>query len=173
VADNFNVALEYNGLAVTLKNLRRVDPELRKEVVREMKKAAKPMQATARALFPTAEPLRNWGNWRGGYDVSRVRSGVKVSFKGTRARDRDVIPLLTLRQVNPAGAIYDMAGRAGGKGRRSEGGERGRQMIGKLNMQGFSSRAMWPAAEKHLPKVQADVAKAIEAMTETINRELR
>jgi len=32
---------------------------------------------------------------------------------------------------------------------------------------------MWPAAEKHLPKVQADVAKAIEAMTETINRELR
>ena len=102
MADNLNVALEYNGLAVTLKNLRRVDPELRKEVVREMKKAAKPMQATARALFPAAEPLRNWGNWRGGYDVSRVRSGVKVSFKGTRARDRDVIPLLRcVRSTRP------------------------------------------------------------------------
>lgn len=173
MAENISVAVEYNGLAATFKALRHVDPELRKQTMREMKKAAVPMVATARSLFPTASPLRNWGNWRGGYDVSRVRSGVKVSFKGTRARDRDVIPLLTMRQVNPAGVIYDMAGRAGGKGRRSEGAERGRQMIGKLNRSAFPSRAMWPAAEKHLPRVQADVVKAIEAMTDQINKELR
>lgn len=173
MAENISVAVEYNGLAATFKTLRHVDPELRKATMREMKKAAVPMVATARSLFPAAEPLRKWGNWRGGYDVSRVRSGVKVSFKGTRAKDRDVIPLLTMRQVNPAGVIYDMAGRAGGNGRRSEGAERGRQMIGKLNLQAFPSRAMWPAAERHLPRVQADVVKAIEAMTDTINRELR
>lgn len=174
MAENISVALEYNGLAATLKTLRHVDPELRKQTMREMKTAAKPMQATARALFPAAEPLNNWGNWRGGYDISRVRSGVKVSFKGTRARNRDVIPLLTLRQVNAAGVIFDMAGRKKGKGRGSENKKRGREMIDKLNRSGAdASRAMWPAAEKHLPGVRRDLERAVESMTATINRELR
>jgi len=174
VAENISVAVEYNGLAATLKTLRHVDPELRKATMREMKTAAKPMQATARALFPSEAPLDKWGSWAGGYDIGRVRAGVKVTFKGTRVKDTDTIPLLTLRQVSRAGAIVDMAGRANGKGRRSEGKARGMAMIDKLNRSlGKSSRAMWPAAERHLPRVQADVVKAIEAMTDTINRELR
>lgn len=174
MAENLDVALEYNGLAATLKSLRRVDPELRRQTVREMKAAAKPMQSTARALFPQTAPLSGWGNWRGGYDVGRVRTGVKVTFKGTQVKSKDVIPLLTLRQVTAAGVIYDMSGRAKGKGRGSENKKRGRIMIEKLNDDfGKASRAMWPAAEKHLPGVRRAVQQATDKMSDTINRELR
>ena len=53
---------EVNGLADTLRTLRRVDPELRKTTIRRMKLAAKPMQAEAKKLFPDVSPLSGWGN---------------------------------------------------------------------------------------------------------------
>ena len=83
--------VEVNGLADTLRTLRRVDPELRKTTIRRMKLAAKPMQAEAKKLFPDASPLSGWGNWRGGYDGRTVKRNVKVSFKGSKARNLSLI----------------------------------------------------------------------------------
>lgn len=160
--------VEVNGLADTLRTLRRVDPELRKTTIKRMKLAAKPMQAEAKKLFPSASPLSGWGNWRGGYDGANVKRNVKVSFKGSKARNSDVIPLLTLRQTSAAGVIFDIAGR------KSQGNSpSGRAMIARLDRFAPASRVMWPTAERHMPEVVQGVRSAIDDMSAIINQELR
>jgi hypothetical protein len=160
-----------------LLTLGKVDKELKKELVRSMKKAANPLVAEARSLVPSSSPLTNWGNWKGGYDPARVRSGIKVSQRNTGQRLRggrqeETIRLLAMVSTSAAGAIYDMAGRADGHGRRSEGLARGAAMIRKLNESGTASRTMWPAAERRLGEVQDAVRVAIADMESTLQKEL-
>ena len=168
MAQDIEARLEVNGLADTLKVLRRIDPELRKTTVRRMKLAAKPMQAEAKKLFPDASPLSGWGNWRGGYDGRTVKRNVKVAFKGSKARNSDTIPLLTLRQTSAAGVIFDIAGR-----KSSGNSPSGRAMIARLDRFAPASRVMWPTAERHMPEVVQGVRSAIDDMSEIINQELR
>jgi hypothetical protein len=172
------VAAEAEGVADAIRTLGRVDKELKKELVNSMKKAADPLVNEARSLVPTAKPLTNWYGWKGGYTPAKVKRGIKVSQRNTAQRTRsgqqqEKIKLLSLVQTNAAGAIYDIAGRANGAGRNSEGAPRGRAMIEKLNEQGTASRTLWPAAEKRLGDVQDAVIAAIADVENTINREMR
>lgn len=173
----FRVAAEAQGLASAIRTLGKVDPELKKELVKSMKSAADPLVAEARSLVPSSKPLTNWYGWKGGFDSGKVRRGIKVSQrntaqKGKSGKKEERIRLLSLVSTSAAGAIYDMAGKADGHGKGSEGAERGRAMIAKLDENGKASRTLWPAAEKKLPEVQDAVREAIAAMEETLNKEL-
>ncbi len=174
----FRVAAEAEGLADAIRTLGKVDRELKKELVRSMKKAADPLVAEARSLIPSAKPLTNWYGWKGGWDTSKVKRGIKVSQRNTAQRSREgqqqeTIRLLSLTQTNAAGAIFDMAGKAGGHGRGSEGAARGEAMIRKLDETRTASRSLWPAAERRLGEVQDAVRDAIDDMERTLNEELR
>ncbi len=174
----FRVAAEAEGLADAIRTLGKVDRELKKELVRSMKKAADPLVAEARSLIPSAKPLTNWYGWKGGLDTSKVKRGIKVSQRNTAQRTREgqqqeTIRLLALTQTNAAGAIYDMAGKADGHGRGSEGAARGEAMIRKLDETRTASRSLWPAAERRLGEVQDAVRDAINDMERTLNEELR
>ena len=170
---DIDLRIEVNGLAEALRTLQKIDPELRKEVVRGMKRAASPIENAARSVIPAAKPLTNWYNWRGGWDQAQVRKGVKVAFRGGRVRgeERDVFPLLTLRQTNAAGAIYDIAGRSF-PGRGSEGAARGRAMVDKLGQDGRPSRYMWPAVERNMTTVTGELESVIETVSNRITAEL-
>lgn len=180
----FRVAAEAEGLAGAIRTLGKVDGELKKQLVKEMKQAGEPLVATARALVPAASPLTNWYNWTtpkgreiGPFIPSKAKRGIKISQRNTAQRGSDgrreqTIRLLALVQTNAAGAIYDMAGRANGSGRDSEGEQRGREMIKKLNSFAESSRTLWPAAEKELSNVQQAVKDAIQALEDELNAEL-
>jgi hypothetical protein len=165
--------IEVTGLAEALKTLQKVDPELRKEVIKGMKVATSPLEAAARSLVPEARPLTNWYGWKGGYQASAVRKGIKVAFRGgkVRGQDRDVFPLLTLRQTNAAGAIFDIAGRSF-PGRGAEGGARGAAMVAKLNETANPSRSMWPAVERNMPVVMQALEGVIDTVSGRINKEL-
>ena len=180
----FRVAAEAEGLADAIRTLGKVDRELKKELVRSMKKAADPLVAEARSLVPEDSGL-NWGNWTtdapelgkagtgrviGTYDAKKIRRGIKVTYKGPSKRDRqkEIFPLLTLQNTDAGGAIFDIAGKANGAGRNSENRARGRAMIQKLRENGRASRVVWRAAERHLPTVQRGVADAIKDMEQAI-----
>lgn len=167
-----------------MKTLGKIDPALRRATVAKMKLAAKPMVAEAKSLVPEDSGL-NWYNWRteqkevgkpgtgrvvGPYDAKKIRKGIKVTYKGPSKRDRqkEIFPLLKLQNTDAGGAIFDIAGKANGSGRNSEGKARGRAMIDKLRKQQRASRIVWRAAEKHLPTVQRGVADAIKDMEEAI-----
>jgi len=165
-------SIEVNGVADAIKVLNSVNPELKKQVVKNMKAAAQPVEESARRLVPAVRPLSGWVGWKGGFDPKAVRRGIKVAFRAGKvrgARDPNNIPLLTLRQKNAAGAIYDMAGR------RSNGKtDAGRQFISVLNQRGGpASRTMWPGAEDAMPVVVRQVEAAIDDMMVVLNKELR
>lgn len=165
-------SLEVNGVADAIKVLNTANPELKKQTVKNLKAAARPVEESARRLVPEVRPLSGWVGWKGGFDPKAVRRGIKVAFRGSKvrgARNPDLIPLLTLRQKNPAGAIYDMAGR------RSSGSDAaGRQFIAMLNQRGGpASRTMWPGAEAAMPVVIRQVEEAISDMTAVLNKELK
>jgi len=171
------VAAEADGVADAIRTLGKIDKELKKDLVKSMKKAADPLVNEARSLVPTAKPLTNWYGWKGGYTPAKVKRGISVSQRNTAQRTRsgqqqETIKLLALKQTNAAGAIYDIAGRANGAGRNSEGAPRGRAMIEKLNEQGTASRTLWPAAEKRLGEVQDAVKDAIKDMENYIEKGL-
>lgn len=182
--DSFRVAAEAQGLAAAIKTLGKVDKELKKELVTSMKKAADPLVNEARSLVPAASPLSNWGNWVtpngreiGRFDPAKVRRGIKVSQRntaqrGTGGKREETIRLLALISSSAPGAIFDMAGRADGNGRGSEGAARGQAMIAKLNQSGRASRTLWPAAERRLGEVQDAVRDAIADMEDTLQKEL-
>lgn len=172
------IAAEADGVAEAIRTLGKVDKELKKQLVRNMKKAADPLVNEARSLVPTAKPLTNWYGWKDGWNPAKVKRGIKVSQRNTAQRTRsgqqeETIRLLALTQTNAAGQIYDMAGRANGFGKRSEGAARGQAMIAKLNESATSSRTLWPAAEKRLKDVQGAVRDAISDMERHIEQELR
>jgi hypothetical protein len=165
--------IEVTGLAEALKTLQKIDPDLRKEVIKGMKVAAAPLEAAARSLVPDARPLTNWYGWKGGWNPTTVRKGIKVAFRGGRVKgqDRDVFPLLTLRQTNAAGVIFDIAGRSF-PGRGAEGGPRGAAMVAKLNETNNPSRSMWPAVERNMPAVTQALTGVVDTVSGRISKEL-
>jgi len=159
--------LQVTGVAEALKALQKADPELRKAVIKDMKSAAAPLEVAARALVP-ARPLTNWYGWRGGFDQSKAQKGIKVAFRGGKVKGKsgDHFPLLSLRQTNPSGAIFEMAGR------KSSGVGSGVPMIEKLNTFGEASRTLWPTVERNFGAVEAGLNAAIDTMSDTIQKEI-
>ena len=170
MSDSVSATLQVEGVAEVLRALGKVNPELKKATIKRMKQAGDPMVNEARSLFPAATPLSNWGNWRGGYDGTAVNRGVKVAYRGSKVRgsESNTIPLLTLRQTNAAGAIYDIAGRSSNGNTPS-----GRAFIAQLRTNGVASRAMWPAAERNMDKVTGAVEDAINDMSREIESMVR
>lgn len=165
-----------DGLANVIVRLNKLDPGLRKEIQKQIKDTANPLISTARSLLPAASPLDNWGSWprgTGGYQKNAASRGIKVSYKGSS--NSSVIPLLTFTQTNAAGAIVDMAGRRFPNGNKTEGGERGRQMVAKLSRSmgnREASRTMYPAVFANLPKVFKELEQAIEEVEEQFRKQV-
>jgi hypothetical protein len=166
--------IEVVGVAEALKTLAKVDPELRKAVIKDMKTAAAPLESAARQNIP-ARPLTNWYGWKGGFDQGKAQKGIKVAFRGGKVRGKggDHFPLLSLRQTNAGGAIFEMAGRAGGSGKGSEGAGRGQAMIRKLNESGQASRTLWPAVERNFGVVESALKGAVNNMSSELSKMLK
>lgn len=160
------VTVEIQGVKETLKALRKLDPELRKEFNRNARTVAKPAMDAAKAKYTTL-PLSGFRRrWRsGGRDLSpktigRFRSG--VTFRVDTSKKRESV--FIIRQTNALAEITDMAGR------RTAGNPIDRSL--RLAGWGSPSRVMWPSVESKAREVQAALSELVDAASETINREL-
>lgn len=153
------------GARETLAALKKLDPELRKQTVREIKTAGRPVLATARSLVPP-RAMSGWGpnNWgeRAWDDPART---LKVRFGGRARKKRQQWPLLTLKQEGAAGAIYDMAGKQGGNGT-----PQSRQFLANVARFGAPSRTVWPAVERNKDAAEATIVAALRKAETTINK---
>lgn len=171
--DGLGVDVKVNGLVDTLNTLRHIDPVLRRQVEREMKDVmGRDIVPFARRLYPATDRIGNWGNWRGGYDQTKVRRGVKVSIR-TRSRGEE-IAVFRLTQSNAAGAIFTMAGKktSGKKPTRKNGSGNSAAFIQRLARHGKPSRALWPSVLENRDKLEDAVQDATDTMMRTIQREL-
>jgi len=157
-------SIQVRGLKETLNELRKVEPTIRKELTKEIKGQAKPLVDAARALVPSSPPLSGMTSGRWAWS-SKAKSQIAIKMGG-RSRGQQYT-ILSLRQNNPAGAIFDMAGKKGGKD------ERGQQFIANLAARfGAPSRSMWPAAEKMLPEIGQEITATIDDALGEINRRI-
>lgn len=149
------------GIASTLKDLNQIDPQLAKAARTRIKEAANPLVAAARGFIPTDSPLSGMTrSKRLGWRSGSVRSGISAKVSTKPARNGH-IPLLSVIQKNPAGAMWDMAGRASGGVT-----PQGRAMV--RNLAGRPSRSMWPAAEQTMPTVEENLRIAVRDLEDTM-----
>jgi hypothetical protein len=148
------------GVKDTLRELRYLDPELRKTFNRDAKEVARPIIDKAKGSYRDrylSGMFRTWSQrGRRLFPYSQAEAQKGVVFKidtGKRATS-----VLTVIQKNPAAAILDMAGKNPGQEGRS------RDFIAAMGFyHGKPSRVMWPAAESAQDEVQS-------AMIEIVNK---
>lgn len=147
--------IEVVGVKETLKELRRLDPELRKEFTRQIKSVVAPMVMNARAAYPTlpiSGMARAWsqgGATKFPWNAQKARSGVKV--KTSTRRNQNSVVYVT--QMNPAAAIFEVvtAGNSLGRGIRSR-----------------QSRVLWPTYDKHATQILMGVRRIVADAERTI-----
>jgi hypothetical protein len=153
---------EITGVKETIKALRRIDPELRKEFNTNYGRAVSPMTNAAKALyddkrFPSGTK-RTWApNGRKIFPLTaaKAKTGVKpkinTSYRGGTA--------LYVMQANPAAAVFDIAGIGNG--------------LGSAFSARFGrdpSRVMWPVAERHEKQVKKNVEELVKETTKTVQK---
>lgn len=160
------MAVEVEGAKEAIKALRRIDPELRKDFNREVRRIAAPIVDAAKAnyndyLIPSGT-RRVWtqrGRQLFPFTVTKARQGVRAK-PDTRARSRSVIKVV---QSNPAAAIFEFAGSASDN-------KLGRAFTNKGRR---PARVMWPAAEAKVGAVTDEMRELIKDVEKLVSKELR
>ena len=172
MAQGLDMNIKIEGLPELFRDLGKIDPELRKAAVKNVRRSGERIRNAARGNIPGEPPMSGWrrvrgrrGRWTWNPGQSRSRIRVKVGTGSVRTGD---IKLLRIVQSDAAGSIYDMAGRRSGGSSPN-----GAQFIRNLNRKGRASRTMWPAAEANRDEVEQDLRQAIDDMADTVNRKLR
>ena len=171
---DIGVSVEVNGLNDALRIMRSIDPQLRRQVDKEMKAIiGADIVPFARRLHPANDRVGNWGDWRGGYDQKNVQRGVKVSLKPTGQAGQ--VAGYRLTQSTAGGAIFAFAGKKsdGKRPTRPNGSGNSAAFIQLLKRSGQPSRALWPAILENRDKLEASVRDAVDYLMRTINKELR
>lgn len=175
----------YSNVRELNKRLDAIDPALKKAMVKDAKLAAKPLQTSIKSAIPSISPLSGFNNsGRLGYGVGKAAKSVTTSFRTGRSKTSAITSLLSVKVNSPAVALMDYAGRkpkgpirqvtrpypykGGVRSHRVNG--QGEAMIDKLNTIRRASRFAWPAAEKSLPAVQAQVKGILDRASKTIGR---
>jgi hypothetical protein len=169
--------------------LKEIDPELRKQLMRDAKAVGKKGQALVKPALPTTAPLKGM-NTQGAYGWNhQQRKGKHVTSNTVEVRFRTATggntrnmttSLVSLRVVAPMTVISDIAGRSGswvGKGDKGSGYSRpftdrygnirryklngqGEAMISALG--GSGSRYAWPAIIGRKAALESEVQQIVE-----------
>jgi hypothetical protein len=178
-----------------LKAIKKVQPELIKQMRKDMRKEAQPAIKSIKDYLlwmdPDVEPFNNSGDsrilegelirGRGGkteWKKEAILRGIRVKFGGPNRKARmgkTQYAIMSIYQANPAGAIYDQAGSKSpetvfntnltNQDKPHKDGERKGKKGG--------SRYMWPGAEAHLPKLQEAAARILAGVRRDFNRDFR
>jgi hypothetical protein len=109
-------AAKIQGLNAAIKNIRKISPDLLKEMNREIKVLTKEMVQDAKGYAPRTVPagLSNWGDagrkWKA-FDGSEIVKGIKVSTARNKIGKNGWSSQVKLMNASAAGAIYETAGR--------------------------------------------------------------
>lgn len=154
------VRIEVEGVKQTLRMLRSIDPELRKQFNKDARQVVKPLMDDAKQRY-TRVPLSGFNRkWKEitPRTIGRYRSG--VSFRVNTSDKRGAV--FTVLQRNAAASVFDMAGRNGTN-----------QLSRSLERAGWgtASRVMWPAAETKGDQAIAELLNLVEQVANRLDRQ--
>lgn len=187
-------------LASDIRNLQRalkaIDPELRKQLVRDAKAVGKEAESIVKPALPTTAPLKGM-NTNGAYGWNhQERKGKRTAPNKTEVRFRTstggntrggTTSLVSVRVVAPMTVISDIAGRSGswiGKGDKGSGYSKpytdrygnikrhrlngqGEAMVSRLG--GRGSRYAWPAIASRKASLESKVQAVVEKYSAIAN----
>ncbi len=183
------------GLEQALKDLRKTEPEFvsafRKQARANASEAVQAIKVefdhTTRGWSNSNYPLTGMrrGSLIAGRDVrwgkQKARRGIKFKLGGPRKSTRKgkAFRMFSLIQADPAGSIYDMAGKKGGAYNPEKQFEENllakdaphqRAQPGRPNK--GPSRYMWPGAWFYLPQLEDRMTKMVHDLERKINKQL-
>ena len=175
------------GLKEAQKAMRALQPDLEKNLRKEIRAILKPILATAKGYVKDSPlpGLSNWsaptsGLWAGKqFNAGQVRKGIKVQIGATQRKSTGFVSLVRIVNTTAAGRIYEIGGRvhSGGREKNLQGNKTdyshsnnpdagmhflnsiGGQLTGKSEKRG---RLIYRAMAENQGKVIAAVMKAIE-----------
>jgi hypothetical protein len=157
------------------KRMRAIEPRLRTQFVRDIKKIGKPLESQIKTGIGTIKPLSGMLKDKGrlGWGVGVKPDKTLIQFRTSAGGKSLTTPLLRIKISSPGTVLVDMAGRSGnfiGDGRRNDNApastkprnaskKKGDAFIASLNRKNGAapSRRIWPSAEKSLPAVRREV----------------
>ena len=156
------------GAKDALKTLRKLDPEARKQFLKDAKQIAAPIVNEAKSAYPDkilSGMKYPWVDPRNGralfpYTAAAARRGISVKVD-TRARSKSLIKVV---QRDVAASIIEKAGS-------KSMGQFGSQLTFRLSRR--PSRVMWPVAERNLDQVSKEFEVSLKEVEREIERMLR
>jgi len=172
---------EVNGVPETLRALRRIDPDLRREVPDQIKNAeeVRGLVQAIRNKQPSGPPVSGWARWKSTrygatkairWQPGNIRRQINVQFRGTRPRGAPAgsWPVLRIRSTHGAQAAFEMMGRE------SEGKtDSGEILIRAVRARyGHASRTIWPTVEQYANRVERAIETSFRDYAKTANKKL-
>jgi hypothetical protein len=156
----------YSNIRELNRRLDMIDVKLKRQLQAEAKKPAKAIQAAIVAAIPNSAPLRGMNHrgrtsWNNSTDykgkVIRPKS-VSVNFKSGGSKRSAITSLVRVQANSAIVSIIDTA-----KVARSPQGTLFIRALG-----GTPSRYVWPAVERKLPAVEAEVRMVLDRYTKMV-----
>ena len=157
-----STTVRVQGIKETIKELKDIDPELRKTFNRNVKEITRPIVSAAQAAYRAQQfpsgTARSWApRGRQVFPLTNQAAVRGVTTKISTSRRQQAA--ITVVQGNPGAAVFEFA----------RNGRLGAAFNGK---NGYPARVMWPAADANIDSVQTGMAKLVDEVSETITRRL-
>jgi hypothetical protein len=173
-----------HGVKPVLEVLRRIEPDLYKQISKDIKDKVEPVRAGVAQGFPdrpwTSSKKIQWVQYgrttRGRkpkgssgasfpkYDGKKARKGVTVQIGGRKVRRTNTYPIVRIKQSDAAGQIYDLA-----KNNRTAGKQ---SFVQNLNRSGSPSRVMWKRVRSFVPLVTKDLTRIVSSIEKQFTAEI-
>ncbi len=171
------------------KRLKAIEPRLRTELMRDVKKVAKPLESDIKASIPSVAPLSGMAKDKGrlgwGNGVSPQKTLIQFRTGGSGGKSLTT-SLVRVKVSSPGTVLADMAGRSGrfvGEGRRNDNATpslkkrnaspaKGAAFVRSLNtaMGHGASRMVWPAADRSRDMVRISIETVLRVAYNKINQ---
>jgi hypothetical protein len=163
-------SIKISGLKETIRELKKLDPELLKQMRRDIKKEPGIVNAMSaiKSAAPSVAPLSGMmHNGRTGYGKPRVSTSFRPGVRLDRAKQRSIVTINTVSPKNAIGfQIIDLVG----KGSR---GNSPKAQGMKSKLRGQPSRYVWNSVEGKQPAMAQAVLNIIMDYSKRANVRLR
>lgn len=162
---------EVKGLQKTLRELRKFNPDLVKELKKDLTKQAQPIFAATAARMPEVA-ASHWGSkGRTGYSRARAIRGLKVSVRAAK-RVKGMTgsyASINLTQSNAGGAIWDQAGSRGKYKPPRQRGIAFNEALTRSSGGYEAQRGLWPSVVARRSEIEMNFRLSIDRTSRIVN----
>ena len=157
-----SATVSVTGIKETMKELAKLEPELAKQIKKDMKLITASVVADAKSRVPNAVLSGFARSWQGGrltpFSGDAVRKTITTRFSNRKS----TMAAFAIVMKSAGGTVLDTTGR-------SSSGNLARQLEARF---GRASRIMWPAYEANATQLEQDLQAVVDVVQQAVNSRL-